>query len=82
MMWEIGGILWAIKKQLYHCLSRHLRTYLAMGCQNMTCAQAYTMSFNATETLEWVLQYRNIWKEVELQLFGKLTTELIKGEYT
>lgn len=53
-----------------------------MGCQNMTCAQAYTMSFNATETLEWVLQYRNIWKEVGLQLFGKLTTELIKGEYT
>ena len=38
------------------------------------------MSFNVSETPEWVLQYRNIWNGVESQLFEKLTTEPIKGE--
>ena len=33
-----------------------------------------------SEAPEWVLQYRNIWNEVELQLFEKLTTEPLKGE--
>lgn len=37
------------------------------------------MLFNVSEVPQWVLQYRNIWNEVESQLFGKLTTELIKG---
>ena len=41
---------------------------------------AYTMSFNVSEEKEWVLQYRNIWNEVESQLFEKLATEPIKGE--
>ena len=41
---------------------------------------AYTMSFNVSEAPEWVLRYRNIWNEVELQLFEKLTTKPIKGE--
>ena len=40
----------------------------------------YTMSFNVSEGLEWVLKYRNIWNEVESKLFEKLTTEPIKGE--
>ena len=38
------------------------------------------MSFNASDIPEWVLQYRNICNDVELQLFKKLTTEPIKGE--
>ena len=33
-----------------------------------------TMSFNVSEAAEWVLQYRNIWNEVESQLFEKLAT--------
>ena len=39
---------------------------------------AYTMSFNISEVTQWVLHYRNIWNEVESQLFEKLTTEPIK----
>ena len=38
------------------------------------------LSFNVSEAPEWVLKYINIWKEVESQLFEKLTTEPIKGE--
>ena len=41
---------------------------------------AYTMSFNVSEEKKWVSQYKNIWNEVELQLFEKLATEPIKGE--
>ena len=40
----------------------------------------YTMSFNVSEVAEWFLQYRNIWNEVESQLFEKLATGPIKGE--
>ena len=39
------------------------------------------MSFNVSEQKEWVVQYRNIWNEVESQLFEKLATEPIKGKY-
>ena len=42
---------------------------------------AYTMSFNVSEANEWVPQYKNIWNKIELQLFEKITTELIKGKY-
>ena len=38
------------------------------------------MSFNVSEATEWVLQYRNIWNEVESQLFEKLATGPIKRE--
>ena len=38
------------------------------------------MSFNVSKAREWVLQYKNIWNEVESQLFEKLTIERIKGE--
>ena len=41
---------------------------------------AYTMSFNIFEAKEWVFQYKNIWNEVESQLFDKLATEPTKGE--
>ena len=40
------------------------------------------MSFNVSEVQEWVLYYRNIWNEVELQLFEKLTAEPIKEDGT
>ena len=44
---------------------------------------AYTMSFNVSESKEWVSQYKNIWNEVESQLSEKLATEPIKvnGKY-
>ena len=38
------------------------------------------MSFNVSEAPEWVLKYRNIWNEVESQLFEKLATGSIKEE--
>ena len=38
------------------------------------------MSLNVSEALEWVLQYKNIWNEVESQLFEKLATGPMKGE--
>ena len=38
------------------------------------------MSFNVSEALEQVLQYRNIWNEFESQVFEKMTTKPIKGE--
>ena len=41
---------------------------------------SYTMTFNVSEAPEWVPQYRNIWNEVESQLFKKLATGPIKGE--
>ena len=40
---------------------------------------AYTKSFNVSEEKERVYQYKKIWNEVELQLFEKLATKLIKG---
>ena len=42
---------------------------------------AYTMSFNVFEGKEWVLQYRNIYNEVESRLSEKLAMELMKGKY-
>ena len=41
---------------------------------------AYTISVNASETPEQVIQHRNIWNEIESQLLEKLTTEPIKGD--
>ena len=40
----------------------------------------YTISFNVSEEKEWMSQYKNIWNEVESQLFEKLSTEPIKRE--
>lgn len=38
------------------------------------------MPFSLSEFPDWVLHYRSIWKEIELQLYEKMTTELIKRE--
>ena len=38
------------------------------------------MVFNVSETAEWVQQHKNVWNEVQLQLFEKLATDPIKGE--
>ena len=38
------------------------------------------MKFNVSEGNAWKIQYKNIWSEVESQLFEKLATEPIKGE--
>ena len=42
--------------------------------------QCYTMSFNVSDVTKCALHYKNIWKEVESQLFGKLTIEPVKRE--
>ena len=39
------------------------------------------MSFNLFEANKWVSQYKEIWNEVESQLFEQLTTEPTKGKY-
>ena len=36
------------------------------------------MSFNVSELKEWMSLYKNIWNEVESQLFEKLASEQIK----
>ena len=64
--------------KLYLCLSR--LNIFSYGVSQYDKNSAYTMSFNVSEILEWVLQYRKIWNEVESQLFEKLTSEPIKGE--
>ena len=72
-------ILHAIKPvgYWYHCFSRRLKIYLVVACnKNSVC----TISLNVSESKEWVPQYKNIWNEVEPQLFEKLTTGLMKGE--
>ena len=38
------------------------------------------MLFNVSKAKEWLSQYKNIWNEVESQLFEKLATEPIKRE--
>ena len=39
----------------------------------------YKMSFNVSETKQWVFQYKKIWNELEPQLFETLASEPIKG---
>ena len=41
---------------------------------------ACEISFNFSKVPVLVLYYRNVWNEVELQIFQKLKTESIKGE--
>ena len=41
---------------------------------------AYKISINVSGVPEWVLYYKNIWNDVELQLFENLATESIEGE--
>ena len=58
-----------------------LKNIFSYGVPQYDKNSAYAMSFNLFEATEWVLQYRKIWNEVELQLFEKLITEPIKGRY-
>ena len=55
------------------------KNIFSYGVSQYDMNSAYIMSFNVSEEPEWVLKYRKIWNEVELQLFKKLTTEPIKG---
>ena len=68
-----------MEKQLYRCLSRHQKTF-TYCVSKYDKNSSYTITFNVYEVLEWVLQYRNILIEFDMQLFEKLTTGLIKEE--
>ena len=50
------------------------------GVSQYDKSSAYAMSLNVSEAKEWVSQYKNIWNEVESQLFQKLAAEPIKGK--
>ena len=56
------------------------KNVLSHGVSQYDKNSAYTMSINVSEEKEWTSQYKNIWNEVESQLFEKLTTEPIKGK--
>ena len=56
------------------------KNIFSYGASQYDKSSACIMSFNVSEESEWVLQYRNIWNEVESQLFEKLATGPIKGE--
>ena len=58
---------------------RTTKNIFSYGVSQYDKNSAYTMSFNVYEAKEWVPQYKKIWNDVELQLFEKLVTELIKG---
>ena len=57
------------------------KTIFSYGVSQYDKNSAYAMSFNVSEANEWVPQYEKIWKEVDLQLFEKLTTGPIKDKY-
>ena len=57
------------------------KTIFSYGVSQYDKNSAYAMSFNVSEANEWVTQYEKIWKEVDLQLFEKLTTGPIKDKY-
>ena len=56
------------------------KNVFSYGMSQCNKSSAYTMSFNVSEVKEWVSQYKNIWNEVESQLFEKLTTGSVKRE--
>ena len=56
------------------------KNIFSYGVSQYNKNSAYTMSFNVSETKDWVSQYKKICNEVESQLFEKLATETIKGE--
>ena len=57
-----------------------LKNIFSYGVSQYDKNSTYAMSFNVSETKEWVSQYKKIWNEVESQLFERMATELIKGE--
>ena len=64
----------------YTAVYQDTKNIFSYGVSQYEKNSAYTMSFNVFEVPEWVLQYRNIWNEVESQLLEKLPTDLTKGE--
>ena len=57
-----------------------LKNIFSYGVSQYDKNSTYAMSFNVSETKEWVSQYKKIWNEVESQLFEKMATEPIKRE--
>ena len=57
-----------------------LKNIFSYGVSQYDKNSTYAMSFNVSETKEWVSQYKKIWNEVESQLFEKMATEPIKIE--
>ena len=57
-----------------------LKNIFSYGVSQYDKNSTYAMSFNVSETKEWVSQYKKIWNEVESQLFEKMVTEPIKRE--
>ena len=55
-----------------------LKNIFSYGVSQYDKNSTYAMSFNVSETKEWVSQYKKIWNEVESQLFEKMATEAIK----
>ena len=68
------------EKTIIPLFIKTLKNMFSYGVSQYDKNSAYTMSFNIFEAKEWVSQYKNIWNEVESQLFDKLATEPIKGE--
>ena len=56
------------------------KNIFSYGVSQYDKISAYTMSFNVSEAMEQVSSYKKIWKEVESQIFEKLTTEPKKEE--
>ena len=57
-----------------------LKNIFSYGVSQYDKKFAYIMSFNISKAKEWASQYKNIWNDVDSQLFGKLATEPIEGE--
>ena len=57
-----------------------LKDIFSYGVSQYDKNSACTMSFNVSEEKAWKAQHKKIWNEVESQLFGKMSTELIKRE--
>ena len=56
------------------------KSIFSYGVSQYVKSSIYTISFNVSEALEWVLYYQKIWNEVESQLYDKLITGPIKWE--
>ena len=73
-------VVYQVNRALIPLFIKMPQNIFSYGVSQYNKNSAYTMPFNVSEAKEWVLQYRNIWNEVELQLFEKLITEPMKGD--
>ena len=71
----VGHQVDGVPAPLFINTSKNIFSY---GVSQYDKNSVYTRSFNVSELSEWVLKYRNIWNEVESQLFEKVATETIK----